>query len=60
MSKIKVQPGQSIDDAIKMFNNKVKRAGTLKDIKKHSYYEKPGVQRRNRIKESQRNKNKSF
>lgn len=62
MSKIKVQPGQSIDDAIKQFNQKVRKSGKMQDIKKHNYYEKPGVQKRNRIKEAKRNsqRNKTY
>jgi small subunit ribosomal protein S21 len=60
LAKIKVQPGQSIDDIIKSFNNSVKKSGKLQDVRKREYYEKPGVQKRNRIKEAQRNKNKVF
>jgi small subunit ribosomal protein S21 len=62
LSKIKVQPGQSIDDVIKQFNQKVRRSGKMQDVKKHNYYEKPGVQKRNRIKEAKRNsqRNKNY
>jgi small subunit ribosomal protein S21 len=59
LSKIKVEPGQSIDDAIKQFNQKVRKSGTMREIKKHNYYEKPGVQKRNRIKEAKRNRQKN-
>jgi small subunit ribosomal protein S21 len=60
MSKIVVKPGQDIEDALKMFNNKVKKSGTLKDVRKRDYFEKPGVQKRNKRKENARIKKNNF
>ena len=60
MSKIRVEKGQSIDDIIKKFNSSVRRSGKLQEMKKHKYYEKPGVQKRNKIKEAKRNKNNKY
>lgn len=59
-NKVKVQPGQSIDDAIRNFNKDLRRSGKLQDAKKHNFYEKPGLRKRNRIKENQRNKAKKY
>ena len=56
LAKIIVQEGQSIEDAIKKFNSTVRRAGTLKEVRKHKHYAKPGVRKREKIKENKRNK----
>lgn len=56
LAKVKVQPGESIDDALKKFNNKVKRSGDLKAYKSHQYYVKPGLQKRLKAKESKAKK----
>lgn len=58
MPKIIVQEGQSIEDAIKKFNSSVRRSGTLKEVRKHSSYVKPGVKKREKQKEARRNKSK--
>lgn len=60
MAKIVVKPGQDIEDALKMFNNKVKRQGTLKDARKRDYFEKPSVQKRNKRKENARKRKNNF
>jgi len=55
LPKIVVQPGMSLEDALKRFNNDVKKSGNLKELRKHEHYSKPGVQKREKIKEAKRN-----
>jgi small subunit ribosomal protein S21 len=59
LAKVVVQPGQSIEDALSKFSRQVKKSGTLKDVRKREFYEKPGVQKRNKRKEAQRNRIKA-
>lgn len=56
MPKIVVKDGQNIEDILRSFNTSVRKSGTLKEIKKRKYYSKPGVAKRERIKENKRNK----
>jgi len=46
LAEIKVQEGESIENALRRFKRKVQQADIIKDIKKHSYYLKPGERRR--------------
>lgn len=46
-----VRPGESLDSAIKRFNQAVTNDGLLKLLKERSYYEKPSVKRRRKTKE---------
>jgi small subunit ribosomal protein S21 len=57
MTKVVVQNG-NIDLALKKFKAKVARSGVPSEIKKRKHYEKPGVRRRNEIKEGIKNSHK--
>lgn len=46
--EVTVQPNESIDNALKRFNQKVQQAGVLRRLKEKAYYEKPSEQRRRR------------
>ena len=46
MAEIKLQEGESIENALRRFKRKVQREDIIKDIKKHSFYLKPGDKRR--------------
>ena len=41
-----VQSGETIDAALKRFNQKVQLSGVLRDLKDHSHYVKPSEKRR--------------
>ncbi|MEQ1822985.1 MAG: 30S ribosomal protein S21 [Fimbriimonadaceae bacterium] len=41
-----VQSNESIDSALKRFNQKMQTSGLLRDLKDHSHYEKPSEKRR--------------
>ena len=42
MAEIKIQEGDSIENALRRFKRKVQQEDIIKDIKKHSFYLKPG------------------
>ena len=44
--KSKIQEGESIESALRRFKRKVQQEDIIKDIKKHSFYLKPGDKRR--------------
>ena len=46
LAEIKIQEGESIENALRRFKRKVQQEDIIKDIKKHSYYLKPGDKRR--------------
>lgn len=41
-----VNEGESIESALRRFKRKVQQEDIIKEIKKHSYYMKPGEKRR--------------
>ena len=45
-AEVKVQEGESIESALRRFKRKVQQEDIIKDIKKHSFYLKPGDKRR--------------
>jgi len=55
LSKVFVNKGESVDSALKRFKSRVYKDGILADNKKREYYVKPGVARRLKQKEQQRN-----
>lgn len=46
MAEVIVQEGESIESALKRFKRKVQQDDIIKDIKKHSFYLKPGEKKR--------------
>jgi small subunit ribosomal protein S21 len=46
LAEIKIQEGESIESALRRFKRKVQQEDIIKDIKKHSFYLKPGDKRR--------------
>ena len=46
MAEVKIQEGESIESALRRFKRKVQQEDIIKDIKKHSFYLKPGDKRR--------------
>ena len=46
MVVVKAQPGDSADSLIRKFNKKVLSEGVLADLKKHEFYEKPSLIRK--------------
>ena len=46
LAEVKIQDGESIESALRRFKRKVQQEDIIKDIKKHSFYLKPGDKRR--------------
>lgn len=46
MAEVIVQEGESLESALRRFKRKVQQEDIIKDIKKHSFYLKPGEKRR--------------
>jgi len=46
LAEIKIQECESIENALRRFKRKVQQEDIIKDIKKHSFYLKPGDKKR--------------
>jgi small subunit ribosomal protein S21 len=61
LAEIHLQDGESLESALKRFKRKVMNEEIIKDIKKHSFYLKPGQKKRLKAIEARKRarKNKS-
>ena len=46
LAEVEVQPGESIESALKRFKKKIQKAGILSEIKRRERYEKPSVKKK--------------
>ncbi len=46
MAEVRVQDGESLDSALRRFKRKVQQEDIIKEVKRHSYYLKPGEKKR--------------
>ena len=46
MAEVVIQEGESLESALRRFRRKVQQEDIIKEIKKHSYYLKPGEKKR--------------
>ncbi len=46
MAEVKLQEGESLDNLLRRFKRKVQQEDIIKEIKRHSFYLKPGEKRR--------------
>ena len=46
MAEVYVNDGESLDAALRRFKRKVQQQDIIKEVKRHSYYMKPGEKRR--------------
>ena len=46
MAEVKIQDGESIESALRRFKRKVQQEDIIKEVKKHSFYLKPGEKKR--------------
>ena len=46
LAEVRLQEGESLENALRRFKRKVQQEDIVKDVKKHSYYMKPGEKRR--------------
>ena len=46
MAEIRIHDGESIESALRRFKRKVMQEDIIKEVKKHSFYMKPGERKR--------------
>ena len=46
MAEVRLQEGESLENALRRFKRKVQQEDIIKEVKKHSYYLKPGEKKR--------------
>jgi small subunit ribosomal protein S21 len=46
LAEVRVQEGESIENALRRFKRKVQQEDIIKEVKKHSFYLKPGEKKR--------------
>ena len=46
MAEIRIHEGESIENALRRFKRKVMQEDIIKEVKKHSFYMKPGEKKR--------------
>ena len=46
MAEVFIQDGETLEGALRRFKRKVQQEDIIKEIKRHSYYLKPGEKRR--------------
>jgi small subunit ribosomal protein S21 len=46
LAEVVIQEGEPLEAALRRFKRKVQQEDVIKEIKKHSYYMKPGEKRR--------------
>ena len=46
MAEVRIQEGESLESALRRFKRKVQQEDIIKEIKRHSYYLKPGEKKR--------------
>jgi small subunit ribosomal protein S21 len=46
LAEVHIQDGETLESALRRFKRKVQQEDIIKEIKRHSYYLKPGEKRR--------------
>jgi small subunit ribosomal protein S21 len=46
LAEVRLQDGESVDNALRRFKRKVQTEDIIKEVKRHSYYLKPGEKAR--------------
>lgn len=46
MAEVRLQEGESLENALRRFKRKVQQEDVIKEVKKHSFYLKPGEKKR--------------
>ena len=58
MAEVRIFEGESIESALRRFKRQVQQEGIIKDVKKHSFFLKPGERKRLKSKLAQKLKRK--
>jgi small subunit ribosomal protein S21 len=46
LAEVRLQDGESVENALRRFKRKVQQEDIVKEVKKHSFYLKPGEKKR--------------
>ena len=46
MAEVRLQEGESLENALRRFKRKVQQEDIIKEVKRHSYFLKPGEKKR--------------
>ncbi|MBI4480605.1 MAG: 30S ribosomal protein S21 [Acidobacteria bacterium] len=46
MAEVRLQDGESLENALRRFKRRVQQEDIIKEVKRHSYYLKPGEKKR--------------
>jgi small subunit ribosomal protein S21 len=46
VAEVRIQDGESMENALRRFKRKVQQEDIIKEVKKHSFYLKPGEKKR--------------
>lgn len=49
MSKTVVRKNESLEDALRRFKRSVSKSGTIQEVRKREFYEKPNVKRNQKL-----------
>lgn len=60
MAEVRVLEGEAIDNALRRFKRKVQQEDIIKEVKRHSYYLKPGEKKRLKQALARKRKNKKL
>ena len=58
MAEVRIHDGESMESALRRFKRQVQQEGIIKDVKKHSFFLKPGEKKRLKSKLAQKLKRK--
>ena len=58
MAEVRIHDGESIESALRRFKRQVQQEGIIKEVKKHSFFLKPGERKRLKSKLAQKLKRK--
>jgi small subunit ribosomal protein S21 len=58
LAQVRIFDGESIEGALRRFKRQVQQEGIIKEVKKHSFFLKPGERRRLKSKLAQKLKRK--
>lgn len=58
MAEVRIYDGESMDSALRRFKRQVQQEGIIKEIKRHSFFLKPGEKKRLKSKLAQKLKRK--
>jgi small subunit ribosomal protein S21 len=60
VAEVRVQDGESIENALRRFKRKVQQEDIIKEVKRHSFYLKPGEKKRIKQALARKRKNKKI